>query len=72
MLAARLLTAEVVEEEEIQRLWGPKVIRPGTIDGRGHAEAPPENPNHPAAAREGRASWAQPRTQAGSVPGEGE
>ena len=71
VLAARLLTAEVVEEEEIQRLWGPKVIRPGTIDGRGHAEAPPENPNHPAAAREGRASWAQPRTQADSIPGEG-
>ena len=30
-MAARLLTAEVVEEEEMTRLWGPKVSRPGTI-----------------------------------------
>jgi cell division protease FtsH len=73
-LAARLLTAEVVEEEEIQRLWGPKVVRPGTIEGRGHAEAPPENPNHPgAAAREGRATWAlPPQATAGTLPGDEE
>jgi len=68
MMAARLLTAEVVEEEEIQRLWGPKVVRPETIDSRGHAEAPPENPNHPAAAQEGRASWVQPQAVAGTAP----
>src|SRR6266511_4194832 len=67
MMAARLLTAEVVEEEEIQRLWGPKVVRPGTIDSRGHAEAPPDNPNHPAAAHE-RASWVQPQAVAGTLP----
>ncbi|HEX9308569.1 MAG TPA: ATP-dependent zinc metalloprotease FtsH [Anaeromyxobacter sp.] len=67
MMAARLLTAEVVEEEEIQRLWGPKVVRPGTIDSRGHAEAPPDNPNHPAAAHE-RASWVQPEAVAGTLP----
>jgi cell division protease FtsH len=71
-LAARLLTAEVVEEEEIVRLWGPKVVRPGTIDGRGHAEAPPENPNHPAAAREGRASWVLPQAKAEPIPGDHE
>jgi cell division protease FtsH len=56
-MAARLLTAEVVEEEEIERLWGPKVTRPGTIDSRGHTEAPPENPNRPAAASDGRPAW---------------
>jgi cell division protease FtsH len=54
-MAARLLATEVIEEEEIERLWGPKVVRPSTIDGRGHEEAPPEDPNHPAAARQGRA-----------------
>ncbi len=62
-VAARLLTAEVVEEEEIQRLWGPKVVRPGTIDSRGHAEAPPESPNRPAAHE--RASWV-PQAVAGT------
>ncbi len=73
-LAARLLTIEVVEEEEIQRLWGPKVVRPGTIEGRGHAEAPPENPNHPgsAAAREGRATWVLPQATAGTLTGDDE
>ncbi len=66
MMAARLLTAEVVEEEEIQRLWGPKVVRPGTIESRGHAEAPPESPNRPSAAHE-RASWV-PQAVAGIAP----
>jgi cell division protease FtsH len=46
-LAARLLAVEVVEEEEMARLWGPKVERPGGFMGRGHSEAPPEDPNHP-------------------------
>jgi cell division protease FtsH len=68
MVAARLLTAEVVEEEEIQRLWGPKVVRPGTIEGRGHAEAPPESPNLPSAAHE-RATWV-PQAVAGTSPEE--
>jgi cell division protease FtsH len=54
-MAARLLATEVIEEQEIERLWGPKVVRPTTIDGRGHEEAPPEDPNHPAAAQQGRA-----------------
>jgi cell division protease FtsH len=53
-LAARLLSIEVIEEDDITRLWGPKVTRPGTIEGRGHAEAPPENPNRPVAMSEGR------------------
>ncbi len=66
-MAARLLTAEVVEEEEIERLWGPKVTRPGTIDSRGHTEAPPDNPNRPAAASEGRAWTAVPRAVTGSA-----
>ena len=68
-LAARLLTAEVVEEEEIERLWGPKSTRPGTIEGRGHAEAPPENPNHPVAAGE-RATWTVPQAVARAADGE--
>jgi cell division protease FtsH len=68
MMAARLLTAEVVEEEEIQRLWGPKIVRPGTIESRGHAEAPPESPNRPAAAHEGRAAWTVPQAVAGTSP----
>ncbi len=73
MMAARLLTAEVMEEEEIQRIWGPKVVRPGsTIEGRGHAEAPPENPNHPTAASEGRATWVIPQATAQAIPGDGE
>jgi cell division protease FtsH len=64
MMAARLLTAEVVEEEEIQRLWGPKVVRPGTIDGRGHEEAPPETPNRPNAHE--RSAWTVPQAVAGA------
>ncbi len=70
MMAARLLTAEVVEEEEITRLWGPKVTRPGTIESRGHAEAPPENPNRPAAGGEGRPVWTVPQAVAGTGDGE--
>ncbi len=65
-MAARLLTAEVVEEEEIERLCGPKVARPGTIDGRGHIGAPPENPSRPAAASAGCASWTVPHAVAGT------
>jgi cell division protease FtsH len=53
--AARLLTTEVMEEEEIARLWGPKATRPGAPEGPGHAEAPPENPNRPVAVSERRA-----------------
>jgi cell division protease FtsH len=64
MMAARLLTAEVVEEEEIQRLWGPKVVRPGTIESRGHAEAPPESPNRPSAHE--RSAWTVPQAVAGA------
>jgi cell division protease FtsH len=70
MVAARLLTAEVVEEEEIQRLWGPKVVRPGTIEGRGHAEAPPESPNLPSAAHERATTWTGPQAVAGPSPEE--
>jgi cell division protease FtsH len=66
MLAARLLTAEVVEEEELVRLWGPKVERPGGLESRGHTEAPPERPSHPVAA-EGRQAWSAPRSAAGTV-----
>jgi cell division protease FtsH len=65
MMAARLLTAEVVEEEEIQRLWGPKVVRPGTIDSRGHTEAPPDEPNRPTAGHE-RSAWTVPQAVAGT------
>jgi cell division protease FtsH len=54
VMAARLLATEVIEEDDITRLWGPKVTRPGTIEGRGHAEAPPESPNRPVAVSEGR------------------
>jgi cell division protease FtsH len=71
-MAARLLTAEVVEEEEIQRLWGPKVVRPGTIESRGHPEAPPEAPNRPLAMTDdGRGGWTVPQAAAGTLP-EGE
>jgi cell division protease FtsH len=66
MMAARLLTAEVVEEEEITRLWGSKVTRPGTIDGPGHEEAPPETPNRPAAGVEGRPVWTVPHAVEGA------
>jgi cell division protease FtsH len=70
VLAARLLAIEVVEEEEIARQWGPKVTRPGTIEGRGHTEAPPDNPNRPVAVSDGRSAWTIP--QATTVPGNGE
>jgi cell division protease FtsH len=70
MMAARLLTAEVVEEEEITRLWGPKVTRPGTIDGRGHEEAPPESPNLPAASGAERQVWRVPQAVADAHDGE--
>jgi cell division protease FtsH len=60
--AARLLTTEVMEEEEIARLWGPKATRPG-VESPGHAEAPPENPNRPVAVSEHR-SIALPRAEA--------
>jgi len=60
-LAARLLTAEVVEEEELVRLWGPKVERVGGLGGRGHEEAPHERPNHPLSAEGAPSSaWVQP------------
>jgi cell division protease FtsH len=72
-MAARLLTAEVVEEEEMQRLWGPKVVRPGTIESRGRTEAPPEVPNRPTAAHEARTTWTGPEAVAGTRPaGDGE
>jgi cell division protease FtsH len=71
-MAARLLTAEVVEEEEMTRLWGPKVSRPGTIHGPGHTEAPPDHPARPVAmAEEHRDGWAAPHAVAGTPRGEG-
>ncbi len=63
-LAARLLAAEVVEEEEMVRLWGPKAERPGGFEGRGHTEAPPERPNHPVAEP---ATWSAPHAVAVAV-----
>jgi cell division protease FtsH len=69
-MAARLLTAEVVEEEEMSRLWGPKVVRPGTIQGPGHAEAPPDNPSRPVAVAEGHAAWRAPQAVATPAPDE--
>jgi len=70
-MAARLLAVEVIEEEDIARLWGPKVTRPGTIESRGHTEAPPENPNRPVAVAEGgRAIWSTPQAVAGTADGE--
>ena len=72
-MAARLLTAEVVEEEEMTRLWGPKVSRPGTIHGPGHTEAPPDHPTRPVAmAEEHRDGWAAPQAVAGTLRGDGE
>jgi cell division protease FtsH len=72
-MAARLLTAEVVEEEEMQRLWGPKIVRPGTIETRGRTEAPPEAPSLPTAAHEARTTWTGPDAVAGvRTAGDGE
>ncbi len=53
-MAARLLTTEVIEEEEIERLWGPKAVSPGgpIHPGPGRQESPPENPNRPVAVSE--------------------
>ena len=61
MLAARLLSVEVVEEEEMVRLWGPKVERPGGVEGRGHTEAPPEHPSRPLSAHGASRAWPFPR-----------
>jgi cell division protease FtsH len=69
-VAARLLAVEVIEEEEIERLWGPKVMRPGAIHPeRGHEESPPENPNRPVAVNQ--AGWPMPQAATG-VGGAGE
>jgi cell division protease FtsH len=47
-LAARLLSQEVVEEEEIRRILGPKVARPeGPLHDRGTTIAPHPAPNSP-------------------------
>jgi len=54
-IAARLLTTEAIEEEEIARLWGPKAARPGVVEGPGQGESPPENPNRPVGVSERRA-----------------
>jgi len=72
-VAARLLATEVIEEEEITRLWGPKVTRPGTIEGPGHAAAPPENPNRPIAMSDGRPAWEAraPSAAASTAPDDG-
>jgi cell division protease FtsH len=71
MLAARLLSAEVVEEEEMERLWGAKAERPGGYHGPGREESPPERPNHPVQVEASPASWSAPRAVAGAVdPGE--
>ena len=61
MLAARLLSVEVVEEEEMVRLWGPKVERTGGLEGRGHTEAPPEHPSRPLSAQGASRAWSVPR-----------
>ncbi len=66
--AARLLTTEVMEEEEIARIWGPKVTRPGAADSPGHQEAPPENPNRPVAVSEHR-TFTLPRAEAAARTG---
>ncbi len=67
MLAARLLSVEVVEEEEMTRLWGPKAERPGGLEGRGHTEAPPEHPSRPLAAEGAARAWSTPRAVARTV-----
>jgi cell division protease FtsH len=70
-MAARLLATEVIEEEEITRIWGAKVTRPGTIEGPGHTEAPPESPNRPVAMSEGHPAW-EPTTAATRTADEGD
>jgi cell division protease FtsH len=63
-LAARLLTIEVVEEEELSTLWGPKAARPGAAEGGGAALDPgPER----AAVGAGRSAFAP----SGAAPGQG-
>jgi len=69
-IAARLLTTEVIEEEEIARLWGPKVTRPGAADGQGTGESPPETPSRPVGLPERRAV-AVPRVGAAAGDGGG-
>ncbi len=70
-LAARLLTVEVVEEEEIQRFWGPKATRPGgpIHPGRGREESPPESPNRPAVVSEEGHPWVPPGAVAATHDG---
>jgi cell division protease FtsH len=68
-MAARLLTAEVVEEEEMARLWGPKAMRPGAIHpDQVQEQSPPENPNRPAAVS--GAAWPAPPQAAAGSPGD--
>ncbi|HTN54508.1 MAG TPA: ATP-dependent zinc metalloprotease FtsH [Anaeromyxobacter sp.] len=70
-MAARLLAVEVIEEEEIARLWGPKVMRPGAIESPGHPQAPPESPTRPVAVSDAPVIWTGPDAAAGVADGEG-
>ena len=65
-MAARLLVAEVVDEEEMRRLWGPKVSRPGSVEGRGRTQAPPENPVRAPEEVADRTGWTVPQAVAGT------
>ena len=64
MLAARLLAVEVVEEEEMERLWGAKAARPDGFQGPGHSESPPEHPNRPVQVETAPAAWGPPQAVA--------
>jgi cell division protease FtsH len=70
MMAARLLSVEVIEEDEITRLWGPKATRPGTIESPGHTEAPPENPTRPVAVSD-EPNWSVPNAVSHTIPEDG-
>jgi cell division protease FtsH len=65
-VAARLLTTEVIEEEELTRLWGPKASRPGAVvEGRPGAEAEPR------VVVSERSAFAAPRSEAAGRGGSG-
>ena len=70
-LAARLLSAEVVEEEELLRLLGPKAARAAVFGTLGGSD-PAERPSVPAAtASAGSTGWPEPRAVARPLEGDG-
>jgi len=70
-LAARLLSAEVVEEEELVRLLGPKAARAIAFGALGASDAAEPSSGPAATASAGSTGWSKPRAVARPLEGDG-